>query len=264
MLEGLPDIDIVWDPSELRKSWVPDESILVADFREVDGTPLPVCGRSLLKRSVSEWQDTHGLTPKVGIELESYAFVHNADGVLVPLESLGSYVYATGPHADSLGFTDAIWECAQKCGFPLEVITTEFDESQFEFVLKYDDAVKAIDDIFLFKLMAREVALEFGVILTFMPQPIKDRGGCGVHINFSLFDKSGTNCIMSNSSSGGPSSLSEIGKGCISGLLEHHKSLSGILAPTVNSYSRLQPASMSGYWSNWGWRSPQCDGPCIE
>jgi glutamine synthetase len=38
----------------------------------------------------------------------------------------------------------------------------------------------------------------------------------------------------------------------VSGWLHHHKGLAGLLAPTVGSYLRLQPASMSGYWCNWG------------
>ena len=42
-------------------------------------------------------------------------------------------------------------------------------------------------------------------------------------------------------------------KGCTAGLIKHHEALGGILAPTVNSYTRLKPASLSGYWANWGY-----------
>ena len=45
--------------------------------------------------------------------------------------------------------------------------------------------------------------------------------------------------------------LSEIANDCISGLIHHHEGLSALLASTVNSYDRLQPASMAGYWANW-------------
>jgi len=44
----------------------------------------------------------------------------------------------------------------------------------------------------------------------------------------------------------------EIMTGCIAGLLEHHEALAAIMAPLTNSYARLQPASLSGYWANWG------------
>jgi glutamine synthetase len=37
------------------------------------------------------------------------------------------------------------------------------------------------------------------------------------------------------------------------GLLERHRALAGLCAPTVNAYKRLRPASLSGYWANWGY-----------
>ncbi len=41
-------------------------------------------------------------------------------------------------------------------------------------------------------------------------------------------------------------------RGCIAGLIRHHEALAAIMAPITNSYARLQPASLSGYWANWG------------
>ena len=38
----------------------------------------------------------------------------------------------------------------------------------------------------------------------------------------------------------------------MAGLVHHHKGLAGLIAPTALSYRRLQPASLSGYWRNWG------------
>ena len=209
---------------------------------------MPICGRSLLKRSVDQWK-TLGYTPKVGIELEAYAFTQDDEGVWQPYDTPGAFVYSTGPLSDPAGFTDAIWQRAEEAGFPLEMITTEFDSPQFEFTLRFDDAVKAVDDIFLFRLMAREVAMEYGVLLTFMPKPIAELSGSGVHVNFSLWDKTGVNVIGNSDSD---DNLSDLGRQCVSGLMHHHRGLSGILAPTVNSYARLQPASLSGYWRNWG------------
>ena len=36
-------------------------------------------------------------------------------------------------------------------------------------------------------------------------------------------------------------------------MLEHHRALAGLCAPTVNAYKRLKPAQLSGYWRNWGY-----------
>jgi glutamine synthetase len=41
-------------------------------------------------------------------------------------------------------------------------------------------------------------------------------------------------------------------RGCIAGVLHHHRALAGLIAPTANSYQRLQPGSLSGFWKNWG------------
>jgi glutamine synthetase len=47
--------------------------------------------------------------------------------------------------------------------------------------------------------------------------------------------------------------LSDLAKHAIAGMLEHHQALAGLCAPTVNAYKRLRPASLSGYWANWGY-----------
>jgi len=106
-------------------------------------------------------------------------------------------------------------------------------------------AVAACDNAFLFKTMAREVAAELGLLLTFLPKPIPDRGGSGLHINFSFEDKSGANVIVP----GGV--LSDVARGCMAGLIHHHAGLAGLLATTVNSHDRLGPVSMAGYRTNW-------------
>ena len=72
-----------------------------------------------------------------------------------------------------------------------------------------------------------------------------------MHINFSFVDSEGQNALSNNGKSG-PDHLNALAKGCIAGLVHHHKGLAGLLAPSAMSYKRLQPASLSGYWQNWG------------
>ena len=189
--------------------------------------------------------------PKVGIELEAFALQADDNGRLVPYDAPGGVVYGTGPFADPLRFNDRIWAMAEEMGFSLDMITAEFDSPQFEYTLTFDDALKAVDDIVLFRLMAREVALEYGIVLTFMPKPIAEAGGSGMHINFSFQDETGANALASGAR-GGPEHMNDLAKGCLAGLLHHHKGLAGLIAPTANSYFRLQPGSLSGFWQNWG------------
>ncbi|MDD9822414.1 MAG: glutamine synthetase family protein [Gammaproteobacteria bacterium] len=246
MLEGLPDMVARFDLDQARPGWRDGESVVVCDQFDSDGKSLGVCGRAALKRAADDWQ-ARGYTPKIGIELEAYAMTRGGDGRWRPLDTPGAFVYGTGRFTDPHGFTDAIWQRSEQCGFKLEMLTSEFDAPQFEFTLRYDDAVAAIDEVFLFRLMAREIALEHGILLTFMPKPIAALSGSGVHVNFSLSDANG-NAIADSTSGDG---LSELARGCVAGLLHHHRSLAALLAPTVNSYRRLQPATLSGYWRNW-------------
>lgn len=248
--EGIPDMELRWVESEIRDGWEPDTKVVTGDLYDSDGALIPMCPRSALKRAKAAWE-AKGLTPKVGIELEAYAFEIAEDGSLKPMHTPGGYVYGTGPFSDPTGFTDAIWDRAEEAGFRLELITSEYDTPQFEFTLAYDEAVKAVDDMVLFRQMAREVALEHGILLTFLPKPFLNKGGSGVHFNISFADKAGKNALATGPK-GGPDHMTDLAKGCVAGWLQHHKGLAGILAPTMGSYLRLQPASMSGYWCNWG------------
>ena len=250
LLEGLPDMEARYRAADIRNGWEPDTKVVVGSLFQTDGTPVAQCGRGALQRAVADW-GALGLAPQVGIELEAYAFEIGEDGVLAPYDTPGAYVYSTGPFSDPRGFTDAIWEAAEEAGFPLEVMTSEFDHPQFEFTLTYADALRAADEIFLFRLMAREIALQHGILLTFMPKPILEKGGCGVHVNFSFTDGDGRNALARGMPADAPP-LSDLTRGCIAGLMHHHRGMCALMAPSVNSYARLQPAGLAGVWQNWG------------
>ena len=246
--EGLPDMEAVFDLERVRPAWEPGTGVVVADL-EKEGQPLGLCARGALARAIAAWQKAD-LTPFLGIELEAFVFERDSAGNWVPYDTPGAYVYGTGTAVDPAGLVDDIWSQAQACGFPLEAINSEFDWPQFEFTLRYRDALGAIDDIFLFRLMAREVAAKRGYLLSFMPKPLSDRGGSGVHLNLSLADQDGNNACADPAQEDG---LSELARQCIAGLMHHHRSMAGLIAPTVNSYRRLRPASLAGYWANWGY-----------
>ena len=244
VLEGLPDIEVRYLGAEIRDAWEENCKIVVGDLYE-EGHPFGACGRHALKTAIADWNSL-GFDPMVGLELEAFAFQQNDDGTLVPYDTPKSYVYSTGRFADPRGFCDAIWERAAGLGFAIDSQTSEFDTPQFEFTLTFDKALKAVDDIFLFRQLARETALEFGIVLTFLPKPILSKGGSGLHVNFSFKDKDGRNAV------GEPDRLSPVAEGCIAGLMHHHQGMAALVAPTVNSYQRLKPSSLSGYWRNWG------------
>ena len=248
MRGGLPDMEAVFDLGRVRAGWEPGTGVVVADLQK-DAQPYPLCGRGALSRAVAQWRRAD-LAPSLGVELEAFVFERDASGSWVPYDTPGAYVYGTGSAVDPAGLVDDIWSRAETCGFPLEAVNSEFDWPQFEFTLRYRDALDAIDDIFLFRLMAREVVARRGYLLTFMPKPLSDRGGSGLHLNLSLADAHGENAFADVAQDDG---LSALARQCTAGLLHHHPSMSALLAPTVNSYRRLRPASLAGYWANWGY-----------
>jgi len=248
--QGMPDMELRWNGADIRSGWEPNTSVVLGDLYDNDGAPLPLCPRGALKRAIADWQ-AHGLTPKLGIELEAYALQGGEDGRLRPYDAPGGVVYGTGPFADPMRINDVIWNKAHEVGFKLDLITAEYDSPQFEYTLSFDDALAAVDDVVLFRQMAREIALDHGVVLTFLPKPISMAGGSGMHINFSFWDAAGQNALA-NGEKGGPEHLNDLSRGCLAGLVHHHKGLAGLIAPTTGSYNRLQPSSMSGYWQNWG------------
>ena len=239
---GVPDMELVLD-AERRKGWQAGTEVALGDLHAHDA-PFGLCARGALKRAVADW-GALGYAPMIGLETEAFIFQRDADGIWRPYDTPGAFVYNTGPEGDPKGVMDDIWEAAYAADIPIESMNGEFDNGQFELTMKFDHAVKACDDAFLMRTMAREVALKKGLLLTFMPKPVPDRGGSGLHVNFSFNDQDGNNAIAPN---GG---LSDLAKHCVAGLVEHHPALAGMLATTVNSYDRLNPGGLAGYWANW-------------
>ena len=242
VFDGIPDMDLMLDDAR-HADWQ-DGSEIALGVLQVDGAPFGLCARGRLQGTVEAWR-RKGLNPKIGLELEAYVFQQDQDGVWRPYDTPGAFVYGTGPQNDPAGLMAALWNTAEAVNLPLESMNGEYDSGQFELTLRFDDALSACDHAFLFKTMAREVAASMGLLLTFLPKPIPERGGSGLHINFSFEDEQGANVIAPHGA------LSDVAKGAMAGLIHHHEGLAGLLATTVNSYDRLGPASMAGYWANW-------------
>ena len=105
LLTGLPDMEVTFDPADLRPSWEPNTQIALGALR-FQNEPFALCGRSALARAIEAWR-ARGLDPMVGIEMEAYVFQRGADGSWVPYETPGAFVYGTGPFADPAGLIEA-------------------------------------------------------------------------------------------------------------------------------------------------------------
>ena len=244
---GLPDIDVHLDRDSLRHSWEPETVIGIGDATR-GGEPVPIDPRRVLRKAVEAWRAL-GLEPQISFELEFYLMEHDGGAGWRPISLPGHRVYGTGTAVDPTGCVDAMVTTALACGFNVETWNSEYDEAAFEVNIRYDDALRAADDAFIFRLLIREIAEHHGKLATFLGRPLNDRGGSGMHVNFSFRRDDGSNAFHDPND---PEGLSDLARQCAAGVLEHHAGMAAIMAPHVNAYKRLQPDMLNGYWANWG------------
>jgi glutamine synthetase len=244
---GEPDMVARLDPDSLRKGWEPDTNVGMSFLETEDGAPVPLDPRRCLARAIEAWRAT-GLEPHIGYEMELYLIDRAADGSWQPVAAPAHRVYGTGTASDPAGVTSAVVAAAASAGFPVEAFCSEYSAAQMEVNLHFGPALRAADDAFLFRILAKEVAVARGAAVTFLGLPFNGRTGNGLHVNLSFCRPDGTNALAAESDDG----LSDLAHHCIAGMLEHHESLAAFCAPTVNAYKRLQPAMIAGYYANWG------------
>lgn len=108
---------------------------------------------------------------------------------------------------------------------------------QGEIDIRFDTMTRVGDKIALYKYIIKNVARANNLIATFMPKPLFQDNGSGMHVHQSLW-KNGKNLFYDPQ---GYSLLSDDALYYIGGLLTHARSLCAIIAPTTNSYKRLVP-----------------------
>jgi glutamine synthetase len=108
---------------------------------------------------------------------------------------------------------------------------------QGEIGMRYQSLTKMADQLMLYKYILKNTAKEYNKTVTFMPKPLFQDNGSGMHVHISLA-KDGTNLFYHPE---GYAQLSLIAMHFIGGLLEHSSSLLALTSPTTNSYRRLVP-----------------------
>lgn len=108
--------------------------------------------------------------------------------------------------------------------------------SQVEVNIKFEKPLKIADDFMTLKYVSREVGGDYGYYVTFMPKPVYGDNGSGLHTHISMWEGD-ENLFYDRDDE--YAELSQYGRYFIGGLIEHGRSLSAIVSPTVNSYKRL-------------------------
>jgi glutamine synthetase len=129
-----------------------------------------------------------------------------------------------------------ICKILQETGIHVERHHHEVAACQHEIGIRFNTLTLMGDHIQLYKYIVKNVAYRYGKTATFMPKPMFEENGSGMHVHQSLW-LDDTNLFAGNNYAG----LSEIALYYIGGILAHARSLNALTNPTTNSYKRLVP-----------------------
>jgi glutamine synthetase len=206
---------------------------MFCDLTTLDGTPFAGDPRQVLRRNLHTARDL-GYSFFVAPEIEFFYFA-SADPSQPPQPlDTGSYFDLTTADVASDLRRRTIHHL-EAMGIPVEYSFHEDSPSQHEIDLRYTDALSMADNVMTLRLVVRETAMEQGVHATFMPKPLADVQGSGMHTHLSLF-KDDANAFHDPDQ---PYLLSKTGQSFVAGLLRHAAELTAVTNQLVNSYKRL-------------------------
>ncbi|MEE9167009.1 MAG: type I glutamate--ammonia ligase [Candidatus Neomarinimicrobiota bacterium] len=107
---------------------------------------------------------------------------------------------------------------------------------QGEIDMRFEPLLKMADQFMWYKYIIKNVAKQNGKTVTFMPKPIFEDNGSGMHSHFSLW-KDGEPLFAGDGYAG----LSQLALYAAGGILKHAPAILAFAAPTTNSYRRLVP-----------------------
>jgi len=135
-------------------------------------------------------------------------------------------------------FRDEATRCLLKAGVSVKYHHHEVGNlGQQEIETNFDRMLPTADKIILSKYILHNMAREKGLHITFMPKPLYEQAGSGMHVHHYLMNKKG-NAFYKK---GGYANLNQNAMYYIGGVLKHAAALSAFTNPTTNSYKRLVP-----------------------
>jgi glutamine synthetase len=229
-----------WRPTERRVAR------MFCDIIHPDGTPFDGDPRFVLRRNLQRASDLH-YTFYVGPELEYFYFANSETPQVL---DVGGYFDLTPLDAG----TDLRRETVltlEDLGIPVEASHHEVAPSQHEIDLRYTDALTMADNTMTYRLAVKEVALKNNVYATFMPKPLRDENGSGMHVHQSLF-RGERNAFHDADD---PYHLSALARGYVAGLLRHAREITLVTNQWINSYKRLVPGFEAPVYLSWARRN---------
>lgn len=179
---------------------------------------------------------THEVSQR-GINLEIESDELNWPSMSEPAISMDRGYHRVPPFDSAYDLRNQMTAELTKLGMTIKYHHHEVGVSQFEIEFQLLDALEAADWIPLLKYMVRNIANDRGYVASFLPKPLYDHAGNGMHIHQYLVN--GTRNIFNDSE--GLYSLSKTALSYIAGILKHGPAIMAFTNPSTNSYKRLVP-----------------------
>jgi len=228
--------------------WRPKEQGVARMFCDIfrpDGRPFEGDPRFVLRQQLKRAADL-GYTFYVSPELEYFYFKDSKS--TEPLDR-GGYFDQTADAVHDLRRETVL--TLEAMGIEVEYSHHEVAPSQHEIALRYTDALTMADNAMTYRLVVKEIAAANGVYATFMPKPVANQNGSGMHVHQSLF-KGERNAFFDPED---PYHLSAIARGYIAGLLHNARGITLVTNQWVNSYKRLLPGFEAPVYKSWARRN---------
>ncbi len=220
---------------------------MFCDIRLPDGSPSFADPRYVLKRALRKAADM-GFTFYTHPEVEFYLFKQPLEPGVAPTPvDRGGYFDHTTANAGTDFRRHAI-TLLEQMGISVEFSHHEGGPGQQEIDLRYADALTMADNIMTFRVVIKEVAAMKNMFASFMPKPLENEPGSGMHTHLSLFEGD-SNAFYDASAE---YHLSKIGRQFIAGLLRHAAEIAAVTNQWVNSYKRLVGGSEAPRYICWG------------
>ena len=258
---GFPDAPAKIDVGTFRKiPWEPGTALFIADFEYPDGRPYPACPRQLCK-TVLHKADAMGYKVKSAFEYEFFLFDETPHTVrekkyenLAPFTPgmFGYSILRSSVHSEL--YHDLIDTC-REMDMELEGVHTETGPGVLEACISVDNGLAAADKAALFKTFAKVLVQRRELMATFMAKWSPDYPGQSGHLHQSLWYKDGSSAFYHDTKA---LHMSDTFRHYLAGQLSLLPEVLPMIAPTVNSYTRM----IKGFWapthSNWGLDNRTC------
>ncbi|MCC6715366.1 MAG: glutamine synthetase [Gammaproteobacteria bacterium] len=255
---GYPDAPVRLLPQTCRD--VPSEGDMLLFLGEFIEAAESLCPRGMLRRVVERARDM-GFEPYAGLEFEYFVFDESPESVrekhyrnLKPMAP-GYFGYSVIRNSVHSEYYLETLDLCEKMRFPLEGLHEETGPGVIEAAIAVDDAMNAADKAALFKTFIKIHAQRHGRMATFMAKWSRDWPGQSGHIHVSLKDRAGKPVFHDPK---GPHGMSKLMRHFVAGQQALMPELLCMVAPTVNSFSRLIPGFWAPTEATWGVENRTC------